>query len=171
MTQVRTDTLQTQNNIVPPGIMSKVTKSSKKSEGETPGACASTCLTSIEGLLEKHRASIAADLKNSFAALESRLEKMQTTVLDHRQRIISLEASAESEDQHIRALEARCVALADSNNKLLAKTSDLESRSRRNNIRVIGLPESIEGPTPTTFFSGLLVELFGGGDLRIPPRA
>lgn len=136
--------------------MSKATKLPKKSKGEAPSACANTCLTSIKGLLEEHRASLATDLKNSFAALELRLEKMQTTVLDHGQRIISLESSAESDDQYIGALETRLVALVDSNNKLLAKTSDLESWSCRNNIRIIGLPESIEGPTPTVFFSNHL---------------
>lgn len=150
--------------------MSKAAKLAKKSEGEAPSACANTCLTSIKGLLEEHRASLATDLKNSFTALESRLEKMQTTVLDHGQRIISLETSAESDDQLIRALEARLVTLADSNNKLLAKTSDLESQGRRNNIRIIGLPESIEGPTPTMFFSKLLVELLGEEILESPPE-
>ena len=152
--------------------MSEATKTSKKNDNEVPGACASasTCLTSIEGLLEKHRASIAEDLKHSFAALESRLEKMQTMVVDHGQRFISLETSAESDDQRIRILEAKCAALADSNKKLLAKTADLESRSRRNNIRIIGLPESIEGPTPTIFFSKMLAELFGEAILESPPE-
>ncbi|KAI4898779.1 hypothetical protein NFI96_006419 [Prochilodus magdalenae] len=42
-----------------------------------------------------------------------------------------------------------------------AKTTDLESRSRRNNIRIIGLPEEIEGQRPTTFFAELLSEVFG----------
>ena len=150
--------------------MSKSTKQTKKNENEAPRACNNTCLTSIEDLLEKHRASIATDLKNSFAALESRLEKMQTTVFNHGQRIISLETSAESDDQRIRTLEVKLIALADSNNKLLAKTRDLESRSRRNNIRIIGLPESIEGPAPTMFFSKLLVELLGEEILESPPE-
>lgn len=62
------------------------------------------------------------------------------------------------------------VALADSNNKLLVKTSDLESRSHRSNIQIIGLPESIEGPTPTMFFSKLLVELLREEILESPPK-
>lgn len=129
-----------------------------------------TRVASIAGLLEEHRANIAADFKNSFAALESRLEKLQSSVIDHGQRIVSLETSAESDDQRLSALETRCVELADSNNKLLRKMTDLESRSRRNNIRIIGLPESIEGPQPTTFFSELLVELLGEETLTSPPE-
>lgn len=86
---------------VSPVTMSKATELSKKTESEAPCACANTCLASM---LEKHRASIAMDLKNSFASLESRLEKIQTTVLDYGQRIISLETSTESEDQRIHSV-------------------------------------------------------------------
>lgn len=150
--------------------MSKTAKHPKKTETDTAGPCANTCAASIAGLLEEHRAKIAADFKNSFAALESRLEAMQAAVADHGQRIDSLETSAESDDKRLSALETRCAALADSNNKLLLKMTDLESRSRRNNIRIIGLPESIEGSKPTSFFSDLLVELLGVETLKSPPE-
>lgn len=88
---------------------------------------------------------------------------------DHAQKIISLEASANLQDEHLASLEASSATLAESNAKLLAKVSDLESRSRRNNIRVVGVPESVEGPRPTTFFAELLMEVFGEGFLESPP--
>lgn len=46
--------------------------------------------------------------------------------------------------------------------KLATKIVDLESWSRRNNIRVIGVAESVEGPQPTAFFTKILKEVFGG---------
>ncbi|KAI4827100.1 hypothetical protein KUCAC02_030524, partial [Chaenocephalus aceratus] len=73
-------------------------------------------------------------------------------------------------DERMLALEATCATLTDSNVKLLAKVTDLESRSRRNNIRIVGLPESIEGPHPSTFFPKLLMEVFGEGVLDSPPE-
>ena len=60
--------------------------------------------------------------------------------------------------------------MANSNAKLTEKTIDLESRSRRNNIRIIGLPESIEGPRPTSFFAELLAEVLGDQTLQSPPE-
>lgn len=51
-------------------------------------------------------------LNATFAALELRLDKMQSTVTEHGQRMESLESNAELQDQRIRALEERCVALA-----------------------------------------------------------
>ena len=51
---------------------------------------------------------------------------------------------------------------------MLAKVPDLESRSRRKNIRIVGLPESIEGSHPSTFFPNLLMEVLGEGVLDSP---
>ena len=67
-------------------------------------------------------------------------------------------------------LERKCAALADSNTKLAAKTADLEGRNRRNNIRIIGLPEFIKGPRPMAFFSDLFVEIFERQTLQSPPE-
>ncbi|KAF3842531.1 hypothetical protein F7725_024482 [Dissostichus mawsoni] len=118
----------------------------------------------------EHRASISADFKAAFAVLEAKLNQTQTTVAEHGEQIDSLETNANLQDQRLRILEEKCAVLADSNAKLAAKTADLEGRSRRNNIRIIGLPESIEGPRPTTFFSELLVELLGNETLQSPPE-
>ncbi|KAL1276087.1 hypothetical protein QQF64_035710 [Cirrhinus molitorella] len=68
------------------------------------------------------------------------------------------------------ALEATCTALLDSNAKLLAKVSDLESCSCHNNVRIIGLPESTEGPRPSSFFSQLLFDVLGKDVLSSPPE-
>lgn len=130
----------------------------------------STALAGIASMLEDHRASISADFKSTFAALESKLERLQTMMNEHGERVTSLETHAELQDQRIQALEERCVALASTNAKLIAKTADLENRSLRNNIRIVGLPESVEGPRPTSFFADLLVEVFGNQILQSPPE-
>ncbi|KAI4831038.1 hypothetical protein KUCAC02_002639 [Chaenocephalus aceratus] len=125
---------------------------------------------SSERAQREHRASISADFKAAFAVLEAKLNQTQTTVAEHGEQIDSLETNANLQDQRLRILEKKGAVLADSNPKLAAKTADLEGRSRINNIRIIGLPESIEGPRPTTFFSELLVELLGNETLQSPPE-
>lgn len=148
--------------------MSKATKAKKRDSEST--TCSSPCLANIASLLEEHRASISADNKNNLAVLEDQLDKIHSTMTEHCQRITSLESAANTQDQRIQELEKRCAMLTDSYGKLAVKTADLESRSRRNNIRIIGLPESIEGPRPTEFFSNLLVELLGDEVLHSPPE-
>lgn len=150
--------------------MSRLNKP-KKADGDSPTtSCSSSCLANIANLLEEHSASISADHKKNLAVIEEQLSKIQTTINDHGQRIVSLESAASTQDQRIQALEDRCAALAESNRKLIAKMSDLEGRSRRNNIRIVGLPECIEGPRPTKFFSELLVELLGNQVLQSHPE-
>lgn len=116
--------------------MSKSTKQPKKTETEAPGACSSTCLASITGLLVEHRAHIASDL-----------ETIHTTMREHEQRIVSLEDGAVSSDQRNWGIGGKVC-----------------------NIRIVGLPESIEGPRPTVFFAELLVELLGNETLPSPPE-
>lgn len=56
------------------------------------------------------------------------------------------------------------------NNKLKAKLTDLESRSRSNNARLVGLPEGIEGLRSTIFFSQLFLDVFGEDTLGKAPE-
>lgn len=43
--------------------------------------------------------------------------------------------------------------------ELQSKCEDLENRSWRNNIRLVGIPEDQEGVSVTEFFSGVLQEV------------
>lgn len=44
---------------------------------------------------------------------------------------------------------------------LWAKADDLENRSRRNNARVVGVPEKVEGSNPSDYFESWLLKTFG----------
>ncbi|KAJ8369401.1 hypothetical protein SKAU_G00094290 [Synaphobranchus kaupii] len=116
-------------------------------------------MADISLLLSDHRAALAADFKSSFDSLASKLDNMNSTVTDHGQRIGSLEVNATEVDHRLQQLESTCFALQGDNQSLKAKVADLEGRSRRQNIRIVGLPELIEGPRPSEFFSQLLVDV------------
>lgn len=119
---------------------------------------------------EELRVAISTDFKSAISSLESKLDTIRAKVDDHDKRVISLESNANETSDQIRALEANCLAMADNIAKLQAKMIDLEGRSRRNNIRIFGLPESIEGTRPTEFFAELLVEVLGEGVLASTPE-
>ena len=56
--------------------------------------------------------------------------------------------------------------------KLLAdKCEDLEGRARRNNIRLVGVPEGAEGVRPTEFSAKLLMDSLGLADSPLLDRA
>ncbi|XP_072362954.1 uncharacterized protein [Scyliorhinus torazame] len=52
----------------------------------------------------------------------------------------------------------------DINKDLRGKMEDLEKRSRRQNVRIVGLPEGVEGPKPTEYFAAMLAKLLGEGE-------
>ncbi|KAI4802306.1 hypothetical protein KUCAC02_020154 [Chaenocephalus aceratus] len=164
---------------------SKPAKSNKKEQNartDSPELASNNLsMAGIASLLEDHRRALSADFKSAISTLEAKLDRIQATVSDcvrlcqtvsgnclPGQIIASLESNANLQDEL--ALEATCATLTDSNVKLLAKVTDLESCSRRNNIRIVGLSESIEGPHPSTFFPKLLMEVLGEGVLNSPPE-
>lgn len=130
----------------------------------------SITLAEISALHNELRASIAADFKASFETLAAKIDNIQSTVADHDTRIGNLESGTTENSQQLEQLEATCSRLQQDNEWLKAKVSDLESRSRRQNVRILGLPESIEGPRPTTFFSQLLVDVLGSQEISTPPE-
>ena len=115
-------------------------------------------MDTIAAMLEDHRATLSTEFRSAFSTLETKLDTMQSKVDGQDIRLLSIEANANAVSDSIRGLEASCLALANDNAKLQAKVVDLEGRSRRNNIHIVGLPESVEGSRPTEFFAGLLVE-------------
>lgn len=132
--------------------------------------CSSISMADISSLLDEHRAALSADFKSSFESLASTLDSIQSTINDHGERIDSIEVNATLVDQRLQQLEGAYTALQKDNDLLKQKVADLEGRSRRQNIRIIGLPESIEGPRPSAFFSQLLIDVLGPEVLTSPPE-
>ncbi|KAF3858784.1 hypothetical protein F7725_011985 [Dissostichus mawsoni] len=145
-------------------------KQAEKGKGSPSASTPSITLADISLLLDEHRAALTADFKSSFESLTSTLDSIHSTITDHGQRIHSLEVNATEVDQCLQQLEDACSALKGDNETLKTKVADLEGRSRRQNLRIIGLPESIEGPRPSAFFSQLLVDTLGAEILASPPE-
>ncbi|KAJ8383596.1 hypothetical protein AAFF_G00216690 [Aldrovandia affinis] len=107
-------------------------------------------MEAISDLLDKklatHSQTITTELHRSFAVIETKLDTLQSTVSTNSLKITELESTINNHDQRLEALESTCSALASKNTQLAAQVLDLQSRSRRNTIRVLGLPEGVEEP-------------------------
>lgn len=66
----------------------------------------------------------------------------------------------------MQALEPTVTSLRNEITALQAKCTDLECRSRRSNLRLVGIPEGMEGTQPTKCISEALQDTF---NLREPP--
>ena len=117
-------------------------------------------MASLTSLLESHRTAISDDFKQTLSALENKLNGVIMTVDEHEEKMETLKCEGDAREAKLSAAEEAIVNLQAANDKLAKKIIELESQSRRNNIRVIGLPEDIEGPQPTAFFTRMLEEVF-----------
>lgn len=119
--------------------------------------------------LADYKKSLSVEFNVAFTKLKTQLESFESTNSTHHQRISPLKTIASTMSNNIHAIQAELTMVTDENSRLEAKLIDLESRSRRNNARLVGLPEGIKGLRPTTFFSQLLLDVFGEDALGKAP--
>lgn len=80
------------------------------------------------------------------------MDKFRTRFSEAEGRISQLEDDTRSDSRDLRALQLQVKALQE-------KFIDTENRLRRNNIRVLGLPEQAEGSRPAEFAETFLISL------------
>ena len=120
--------------------------------------------------LEKSRKSTTAELTVSLnvalAPINSALEPIAATVAKHTSTISEMEAALSTHSDYITSLEhdvvelrSKLTSMTEENGALQATVEDLVSHSKRQNLRVIGLPEDIEGNNPRHFMADLFKEV------------
>ena len=118
-------------------------------------------LADMEKLLTSMEDRIIAKLADQLAA-------DRATIARHDQTIQHMERALNDMETRLATLELTCTALSNENAALKLKTDDLENRSRRNNIRITGLPEKVEGSQPSAFTEIFLKETFGAEAFSSP---
>lgn len=110
------------------------------------------------------RTEFSAKFDGIISAIESiRKEMNECTerMSQAEQRISSAEDDVASVQSKVRALESKCKTLED-------HVLDLEARSRRNNLRLVGLPEGVEGRDPCSFLENWIPQTLNNIELQSP---
>ena len=84
----------------------------------------------------------------------------------HVRHITDMEAGLSDYSDRIVVLESNYVMLKMEYNVLVDKVDDLENRSQRSNLRVVGIPEKMEGSDPAKF----MTELFRDSRAQVLPH-
>ncbi|KAI4892383.1 hypothetical protein NFI96_009564, partial [Prochilodus magdalenae] len=129
----------------------------------TPALLKEMLTTTFREEISTLRAEFIAELRSSHATLTTSINSLSSKVRD-------IETAATDADRRITELETTCKSLSSANRWLREKMDDLENRSRRNNLRIIGIPEGTEGSQPTLFMGSFFTELFGASKLPNPPE-
>lgn len=109
-------------------------------------------------------------MEERLDSIESCLSTLQSKHREAESRMCDMEEALSAADERITTLEATCKELQGANRNFNAKLNDLEGRSRRLNIRIIGVKEGEEKGQPTEFISKLITELFGQGNFSKPVK-
>lgn len=129
----------------------------------TPALLKELLTTTIREEISTLRAEFIAELRSSHERLTTSINSLNSKVRD-------IETAATDMDRRIAELETTCKTLDSENRRIKEKMDDLENRSRRNNLRIIGIPEGAEGSQPTMFMESFFTELFGASKLPSPPE-
>lgn len=125
-----------------------------------------TLIVELEKSRKSTTAALTASLNAALAPINSALESMTTTVAKHASTIMEMEMALLAQSDSVATLELEVVGLRseltsirEEHVALQAAMEDLVSCSKRQSLRVIGLPEDIEGNNPRQFMADLLKEV------------
>lgn len=126
-------------------------------------------MTQLVKEFAKQRESLKEDvstlIQESLVPLQTTVNALSESVNSVQQRLTAAETLAGDNFDKICALETAVEALTSQNAALLDRIEDLENRSRRNNLRIINVPEGSEGVENTVnFMANLFMEITGDGD-------
>ncbi len=92
--------------------------------------------------------------------MHNSLTAVTSEVNAHEERLTSLENATSAWTTSLQVLEPAVASLRNEIAALQAKCTDLECSSRRSNVRLVGIPEGMEGTQPTKFIAEALQEIF-----------
>lgn len=112
--------------------------------------------------------ALSASFNQKFDTLTEALTELRSTMTSITERVTTIEEATTNQETRLTCVEKQCAELLDECKRLKDKCNDLESRSRRNNIRLIGVAEKEENGRPTEFIAKLLPKLLGPENFSKP---
>ncbi|KAI4884966.1 hypothetical protein NFI96_003671 [Prochilodus magdalenae] len=117
---------------------------------------------------EKVSNKILKTINERFDKFELSFQTLQTTLQTVTEKMNVAEEQIQEHEVRISSLETALAETQRKNELLRLKLDDLEGRSRRNNIKIVGVPEGEEKGKPTEFVTGLLPKLLGATHFAEP---
>lgn len=119
--------------------------------------------------------TVCTELREELATTKKEIQTSITTLegatASHEKTIKELEKSASFHADDVTALQHQVTRLNSEVGKLTEKCEDLEGRSRRHNIRIVGVAEGAEGSRPRDFVADLLKDVLSLDEKPLIDRA
>ena len=155
-----------------PGISMGLTVEMFKSEMAKMSALMASHTEVLRGEMAKQRTEITADvdslLKKTLAPIHKQLQVLSDKTARHSTTIVDMETALSDHDGRLARVEeevetwkAKAIATSDANASLELAVEDLICRNKRQNLRLVSIPEGVEGPDPVAYVTAMLKELIG----------
>lgn len=116
--------------------------------------------TELQSALSENLTSIKTELQAVKSELTCTITNIQAKVSTLESTVVEMETSLSTCSDNITSLQSKVEHLSAELLRVDNKCEDLEARSRRNNIRIIGVPEDATNPSMMSAVSTLLKEAF-----------
>uniref|UniRef100_A0A9J7ZW30 Transposase element L1Md-A101/L1Md-A102/L1Md-A2 n=1 Tax=Cyprinus carpio carpio TaxID=630221 RepID=A0A9J7ZW30_CYPCA len=116
--------------------------------------------TELQAALSEHFTSIKTELQSVKSELSGSITNIQVKVSALESTVVEMETSLSTYSDDIASLQSKVELLSAELLRVDNKCEDLEARSRRNNIRIIGVPEDSTSSSTMSAVSILLKEAF-----------
>lgn len=141
--------------------MANVNVTQASPSSELPADLAKLHTVLLSDLAQQTDSLLKKALGEALAPISASLELVKSSLDSHEERIHDMEEGLNGHSDRIEAIETTCTALLAENERLKNKVEDLENRSRRSNLRVVGIPEHMEGPDTVKFMTEFFEEILG----------
>ncbi|KTF86191.1 hypothetical protein cypCar_00040459 [Cyprinus carpio] len=144
--------------------LSKAAQQSKDGD-DTSDSLSSATANAILAAIEKQGNDLKRLIEDTKLSINTRLDAVLANVQSEqsgvKKRVEELELAVTNCDSRLEEVEKVCEELRSDNKFLRAKVNDLEGRSRRPNLKFVGIKEGAEQGHPTAFITELISTLFG----------
>lgn len=110
--------------------------------------------------------SMRIEFSSKFDGITTAIENMRKEISGCTERVSQAELRISSTEDDVTQLQTKLQALELKCKFLEDNVLDLESRSRRNNLKLVGLPEGMEGRDSCSFLEKRIPEALTNADLQ-----
>lgn len=151
------ETHQTIGSVMPP---KKPKVQSKQDDNDVEVRVEQSSMAGVRDNTQELSDLIRSIIREEISVVITKLTTITDDISACTRRLDEVDETLSGMDSRITKLETECVALRKTNVELTEKAERLEKHSRKNNVRVFGLPDNIENGHPTNYMNMLFKELF-----------
>lgn len=130
-------------------------------KAKSKDSSATAQLSGATGMEGNSQNSKVDEILTIVTTIKTDLDNIRGEIKDCIKRVNEAETRISNAEDEVEILRAKTCAMEEKQKMLEEKVLDLESRSRRNNLRLAFLPEGSEGRDPCKFLEKWLPETFG----------